>query len=192
MKRRVFLKTLSAAPAAAVAEPLLDATVGEGAAVPTERATLTAEQWLTLAAVQDHLLPSEPTNPQAPGAREVRATAYLDRALAVPGFDADSRAFVLSGIGWLDELARQRHQVSFHELGPGIREDLLREIAGRPAGERWLSSLIGYTLEALLADPLYGGNPGGIGWAWLEHDPGRPRPTSANIFGRLGRPESNP
>lgn len=192
MKRRAFLKTLSAAPTTGVAGPLLDAAVGKRDAVPAERATFSVEQWLTLAAVQDHLLPTEPANPKAPGAREVRATAYLDRALAAPGFDADSRAFILKGTGWLDDLARERHRAVFHELEPGPREDLLREIAGRPAGERWLSSLIGYTLEALLADPLYGGNPGGIGWVWLDHDPGRPRPTPDNIFGTLGRTGRHP
>jgi gluconate 2-dehydrogenase gamma chain len=187
MKRRAFLETCAAAPAAAVAGPLPGGAGGPGDGVAVQRATLTREQWLTLAAVQDHLLPTEPANPEAPGAREVRATAYLDRALAVPGFDADSRAFLLKGMGWLNDLARERHRAAFHDLEPGPREDLLRELAGRPAGERWLSSLIGYTLEALLADPLYGGNPGGIGWIWLDHDPGRPRPTPANIFGHLGR-----
>ena len=185
MKRRSFLASFSFVPAAGLAGPLLGAATGDDP-VPAERATFSTGQWLTLAAVQDHLLPAEPSNPKAPGAREVHATAYLDRALAVPGFDADSRSLILQGIGWLDDLARERHRAAFYDLGPGLREDLLHRIAGTPAGERWLSSLIGYTLEALLADPLYGGNPGGIGWVWLDHDPGQPRPTAANIFGTLG------
>ena len=52
---------------------------------------------------------------------------------------------------------------------------------------RWLSTLITYTLEALLSDPLYGGNTNGIGWKWLGHDPGNPRPSADKIYGRLGR-----
>lgn len=182
MKRRAFLSTLAAAPAAELVLPGVRAA-DPGLSVPALRSVLTVEQWRTLAAVQDHLLPSEPSDPRAPGAREVRATAYLDRALAVPGFDADTRSFLLKGIGWLDDLARERRQAPFHALDPGPREDLLHEIAASGPGERWLATLIGYTLEALLADPLYGGNPDGIGWAWLDHDPGRPRPTPANIFG---------
>ena len=161
---------------------------GGDTGVPATRATFTVDQWLTIAAVQDHLLPSEPADPAAgPGAREVRATAYLDRTLAVPGFDVEVRGFILKGIGWLDALAAERHATPFPTLAPGTREDLLREIAATGPGERWLSSLITYMLEALLADPLYGGNPGGIGWTWLGHDPGLPRPTPANIHGRLGR-----
>jgi len=38
--------------------------------------------------------------------------------------------------------------------------------------------VLGYIFEALLVDPVYGGNPNGIGWKWLEHQPGLPRPTA--------------
>jgi gluconate 2-dehydrogenase gamma chain len=183
MKRRAFLRQLAVAPALYPGHVAL-----ASAPEPTaDGATFRADQWRTMALVQDHLLPSEPDNPNAPGAREVHATAYLDRALAVPGFDPETRRFILDGIGWLDALAVTRHQAPFHELAAGPREELLHQIAESAAGERWLSALIGYTLEALLADPLYGGNPGGIGWTWLDHDPGQPRPTSDNMYGRLGR-----
>lgn len=190
MIRRDFIKTLGAATVASAAR----AGHGEPAPppgrdpVPAARATFSADQWRLLAVVQDHLLPSEPSNARAPGAREVLATLYLDRALAVPGYDADTRAFILQGLGWLQDLADERHQSPFPDLEPGDREDLLRQIADSGTGERWLSILISYTLEALLADPLYGGNPHGIGWVWLGHDPGLPRPTPETIFGRLGRP----
>ena len=178
MNRRDFLRRTSLAA--------LSTAVPSGAypgpdGVPGR--VLTADQWRTLALVQDHLLPSEPG---APGSRDIRATAYLDAVLADPDLDLDTRAFVLHGIGWLDDLAREIAGHPFVVVEAGPREDLLRRIGDTPAGDRWLSSLIAYTLEALLADPLYGGNPGGIGWVWLDHDPGRPRPTPANLYGRLG------
>ena len=47
----------------------------------------------------------------------------------------------------------------------------------KQGGGRWLRELIHYILEALLSDPVYGGNPGGIGWRWLEHRPGYKRPS---------------
>ena len=144
--------------------------------------SLDAQQWNCLAAVQEHLLPSEP---HAPGSLDIRATAYLDRTLADPGFDPDIRTFLLQGILWLEDIAQKRAGLPFHQMVPADRETLLHNIARSPTGERWLSLLLDYTLEALLADPLYGGNPGGIGWRWLEHDPGRPRPTPDKIYGRL-------
>jgi gluconate 2-dehydrogenase gamma chain len=145
---------------------------------------LAGHQWRTLAVVQDHFFPSEPG---APGSGDIRATAYLDGVLGDPDLDPETRTFVLSGIGWLDDLAQEGHGRPFADLDPAPREDLLRRIGESGAGDRWLSVLIGYTIEALLGDPLYGGNPGGIGWVWLDHDPGRPRPTPSTIYGRLGK-----
>jgi gluconate 2-dehydrogenase gamma chain len=182
MKRRDFLKGTSAA--LATGSPLVDAAVNGLSRTTPPGSTFDADQWTIIESVQDHLLPSEP---DAPGARDANATAYLDRALADPKFDPDVRAFILKGVRWLDEIAEERDGRHFPHIQPGRREELLREIAASNAGERWLSTLLSYTLEALLADPLYGGNPGGVGWRWLGHDPGRPRPTPQKIYGKLGR-----
>jgi gluconate 2-dehydrogenase gamma chain len=46
-----------------------------------------------------------------------------------------------------------------------------------------LSSLLKYIFEALLTDPIYGGNPNSMGWEWLDHTPGQPRPNPANRYG---------
>ena len=182
MKRRDFLKGTSLAAFSATA-PAVSAASGPGARSPAGQ-TLDPSQWSTIEAVQDHLLPSEP---EAPGARDLNATAYLDRTLSDPKFDPDVKGFILKGIGWLEEISLEQEDLPFHQVGPAKREDLLRQIAGSNAGERWLSTLITYCLEAMLADPLYGGNPGGIGWKWLKHDPGQPRPTPDKIYGRLGQ-----
>lgn len=182
MKRRDFLKSTSLV-ALTLNTPDLRATergVGQGASGKV----LNQTQWSTIEAVQDHLLPSEP---DAPGARDLNATAYLDRTLADSGFDPDVKGFLLKGIGWLEEIAQSQEGLLFHQVDPGKREDLLRQIADTGAGERWLSNLITYCMEAMLADPLYGGNPNGIGWNWLGHDPGQPRPTPDKIYGKLGK-----
>lgn len=182
MKRRDFLKGASLA-ALSLNTPgvrAMDSGVEQGASGKV----LNQAQWATIEAVQDHLLPSEP---EAPGSRDLNATAYLDSALADPGFDPEVKGFLLKGIGWLEEIAHAQEALPFHQLDLGKREDLLRQIAGSGAGERWLSNLITYCMEAMLADPLYGGNPNGIGWKWLSHDPGRPRPTPDKIYGRLGK-----
>jgi gluconate 2-dehydrogenase gamma chain len=177
VNRRDFLRGSSLAALTAVAPK-------SGADDEPRGRVLDVHQWHTLAVVQDHLLPSETG---APGSSDIHATAYLDGVLGDPDLDPDTKTFVLQGIGWLDDLAQEAAGRLFAELDPGPREDLLRGIAQRPAGDRWLSTLVGYTIEALLGDPLYGGNPGGIGWLWLGHDPGRPRPTRATMYGRLGK-----
>lgn len=180
MDRRNFLKT---APAVLVTPALAGVGTAPKAAAEEAASSFTSEQRRTVELVQLHLLPSEP---DAPGAVEVNAIGYLDQTLQDPGFDADVKSFIFKGIGWLDGMAQEQHQRPFRELDAPAREDLLKTIANSSAGERWLSNLITYCLEALLADPIYGGNPNGVGWTWLGHDPGQPRPTQANRYGRLG------
>jgi len=141
---------------------------------PAGTLAATADPWPVLAAAQDHLFPSEPG---APGAREINALAYLQGVLADPRGDREEQRFILKGVDWLEDLSRRRHRAAFANLDPARREQVLREVANAKPGENWLSTLLLYLCEALLTDPVYGGNPDGIGWAWLEHQPGFPRPT---------------
>ncbi|MEE8342688.1 MAG: gluconate 2-dehydrogenase subunit 3 family protein, partial [Gammaproteobacteria bacterium] len=76
----------------------------------------------------------------------------------------------------------------FTALNEQERETVLREIEQSRAGRNWLSTLLTYLLEALLADPVYGGNPNGIGWQWLEHQPGYPLPPKDKAWHRIGKP----
>ncbi len=138
--------------------------------------------WATLAAVQEHLFPDDG---QGPGARRIRAAAYLHQAMALPRFPPAERDFLLQGPVWLDDLARERHGVPFPVLDSDRRESLLRDVARSEAGENWLSLVLLYLFEALLTAPVYGGNPDGIGWQWLAHNPGFPLPTAANTYDRI-------
>jgi gluconate 2-dehydrogenase gamma chain len=154
----------------------LFAPVGAGAVVES------GNPWPLLAAVQDHLFPSEL---DAPGAREIRALAYLQGVLGDPRGDREEQRFILKGAAWLEDLSRQRYKTTFIDLDPIRRERVLREVASTPKGESWVSTLLLYICEALLVDPVYGGNPDGIGWAWLAHQPGFPRPTPEKRYGAL-------
>lgn len=154
----------------------LFAPVGAGAVVES------GNPWPLLAAVQDHLFPSEL---DAPGAREIRALAYLQGVLGDPRGDREEQRFILKGAAWLEDLSRQRYKTTFIDLDPIRREQVLREVASTPKGENWVSTVLLNICEALLSDPVYGGNPGGIGWAWLAHQPGFPRPTPEKRYGAL-------
>jgi gluconate 2-dehydrogenase gamma chain len=174
MDRRCFLQGLAFMLSIAETMPL--SAAANATPIPSR------DPWLTLYSVQAHLFPDDP---DSPGAVAINATAYLQTALADPVMNPDSREFILSGVGWLNETSQQRHRKVFAELDETAREDVLQYIAGSRAGERWISQLLLYTFEALLADPVYGGNPGGIGWKWLEHQPGFPRPYENGTYHRL-------
>ncbi len=142
------------------------------------------EPWRTLSLVHNHLFP---TSSDAPGAKQINATAYLQGMLDEPDMDPDNREFILDGVGWLNDIAHKRQQVAFIDLNEDQREDVLRQIEKTGAGERWISLLLLYIFEALLSDPVYGGNPDEVGWKWLEHQPGFPRPPASRKYQLLSQ-----
>lgn len=165
MKRRVFLKTAGTL-AAAASLPALSGC-GRKAA---ETADLPDTVWHTLAAVHAHLFPTEPA---APGAAELDTLGYLKAALDAPGFDPAERAAILRGAEAVEAHAQPQ---DFAELAETEREVVLRAVEATESGRAWLEGMLNYLIEALLTDPVYGGNPNGAGWRWLDHNPGFPRP----------------
>jgi len=169
LHRLVLLGTLAATFPAEMLAQRRTQPVATGSA----DAWLSKEPWQTLAAVQQHLFPA---TAEAPGAADIRAIHYLHKTLENPAADGDDKIFLTRGVGWLNEQTQKSYRQPFVALDETQRETVLRDIEQSRAGRNWLSSLLTYLLEALLADPVYGGNPQGIGWKWLEHQPGFPRP----------------
>jgi len=137
----------------------------------------------SLVAVQMQLFPDDGDGPSA---IDINGLAYLEWALTDPGNinDGDGE-FVIKGIGWLDGLSEQTQGDRFIKLSSEQQDKVLKQISGSSTGENWMSLLLYYLMEALLLDPYYGGNPDGIGWKWLNHQPGFPAPdeeTSYQIF----------
>jgi len=129
--------------------------------------------WLTLTIVQNHFLPSEN---DAPGAVEINALHYLYDFLSRPATDPVDVKFILWGTQQLQTLSKDNNTVRFIDQSIEHREKTLRHFEQQTEGRRWLVTIMNYVLEALLSDPVYGGNPDGIGWQWLEHRAGEPRP----------------
>lgn len=168
MKRRAFLiQTAGLATVPVIGLP------GCGRATPGGKAGLPDAVWRTLAAVHAHLFPSEPN---APGAAELDTLGYLKAALDVPGFDPAERAAIIQGAEAIEARSLAHAGKAFPELPEPDREAVLRDFEATAPGRTWLAGRLNDLVEALLADPVYGGNPQAIGWRWLEHNPGFPRP----------------
>ena len=140
------------------------------------------EPWLTLSKVQEHLFPSEP---DSIGSEDINALGYLQNMMDTPDFPKDEKELISNGVTWLDDLAKQQYAKKFIKLNTGEKEKILRQIENSNAGSRWLSLLLTYLLQAIVADPVYGGNPEGIGWQWLEHQSGFPRPIESKKYFKL-------
>ncbi len=134
------------------------------------------EPWLTISAVQEHLFPRTTGKHSSPGARDINALEYLQVILNTPDADTDERNFIIKGVTWLNGVANSMLGHSFIKLNNADRERVLKKINASTSGENWLSTLLTYIFEALLTDPVYGGNTNGRGWQWLEHQAGFPRP----------------
>jgi gluconate 2-dehydrogenase gamma chain len=141
--------------------------------------------WSTLSAVQEILFPAG--NEQI-GASDIGAIQYLYQTLTSPSADTDEKDFIFKGVGWLNALTKTQTNKLFIELDAQQQEQTLEQIVSSRAGRRWLSRLLTFLLESLLADPVYGGNLNGIGWQWLEHQPGYPTPPPNKTWYRLNSP----
>jgi gluconate 2-dehydrogenase gamma chain len=178
LNRRDFVGLLAAAAAACPLAVLAEQRRQPAAADQQHL----AEPWRTLDAVQQHLFPAAD---ESPGARDINALGYLRNMLQAPDMDDEERRFISQGVGWLNDIAGKQKSAAFVALDQADREQVLRSIEQSRAGERWLSTLLSYLLEALLSDPVYGGNPDGIGWQWLEYQPGFPTPPKEKMYYKL-------
>lgn len=143
-----------------------------------------SDPWLSIAEVQEHLFPADN---DSPGAKDINALRFLRNMLDTPDIDSEEKSFIIQGVGWLNDLSVKDHKVSFINLDSDKKEIVLRQIESSRAGSRWLSLMMGYLIEALLSDPVYGGNNESKGWLWLEHIPGFPTPTTEQVYFKLGK-----
>jgi len=162
--------------------PLLSNAAVTTVTTKADKAPDTYDTWTTIDAVQQHLFPKED---KAPGAREINALGYLQFVVTDTTLDTDSREFITKGAAWLEGMAHELYKTSFTKLDAKQSEKVLQRIASSEAGENWLSTLQLYIVEALLTDPVYGGNTDQRGWQWLQHVPGYPRPPADKTFPSL-------
>jgi gluconate 2-dehydrogenase gamma chain len=176
--RRSFLKSAAGASAIA-AMPVISLKAKQQAQL---NELVKTDPWLTLDATINHLLPNSATGPSAV---DIKASEYLFQVMTEQPTEQDEKDFILKGVGWLNDYANSQKSKPFAVLDFADKEQLLRGISHSRAGENWLSTLLGYILQAMLAPPSYGGNPNNIGYQWLEHQAGFPIPKEGQRYYEL-------
>ncbi|MBU1666882.1 gluconate 2-dehydrogenase subunit 3 family protein [bacterium] len=133
------------------------------------KTTINIEPFKVIEAVQEVLFPK---GLQAPAASEFGATNYLLTVSTHSSFWADDLTFLHYGATLL-----MKAEPNFFTLNPKDKNDVLKNfVNSNKKAENWVSLILYYTIEALLSDPMYGGNKSELGWKWLKHDTGQPRP----------------
>ena len=162
--RRVFIASTILAGTALALLP-------QGARTP-----IRIEPFKVIKAVQETLFPK---GLKAPSALEFGATNYLATVSTHSSFWADDLKFLAYGAELLMEKERD-----FLSMDIKDRDEALRDfVSDSPKGKNWVSLILFYTIEALLSDPIYGGNREELGWKWLSHNTGEPQPKKP--FGEL-------
>jgi gluconate 2-dehydrogenase gamma chain len=183
LTRQEFLRQTGAVTLLAgllASKPVVALALGDETLARQTNTEFGESQKRVLNAVQMQLFPADGNGPSA---EDLHALEYLLWALEDPeNIEDGDKEFIVKGISWLEEASRSRYGNSFVQLSSVQQDTILHQIAESSAGENWLSLLLYYLFESLTLDPVYGGNPDGIGWHWLEHQPGFPRPTKETSY----------
>ena len=182
ISRREFMTRMGMLGSLAIAYPPAALAELRQTKKPAKASWQEQAEWQTLAQVQEILFPAAE---DVPGAGDIGATVYLHRAIENPDADGEDKDFIFRGVGWLNGLTRERLKKTFVQLSEDRQQAIIEVIVKSQAGQNWVSLLLSYTLEALLMDPVYGGNPDGIGWQWLAHQPGFPTPPQDKTWDKL-------
>ena len=179
-KRRAFLQSIGLAGLASLL-PLHSCLLDNKPENLQERdpSLLSELQWENLLAVQEHLFPHEK---DSPGASDVNAANYFQWVLKDELLDPSEIKFKINGLTWLEEESQDLYEDSFFDLNEEEKEKTLRSMTEHSWGRSWISVMLLHIFEALLSDPIYGANLDEKGWAWLDYQPGIPRPMKGKIY----------
>ena len=133
----------------------------------------------TIEAVQQVLLPDDGFGP---GAKEINAKDYLLWVLSDERMDEEDKTFIINGLEWINKRAEEEFAKRFYELDEKSQKMVVTKASALDYGETWLSVMMTFILEALLSNPLYGGNPRKSAWKWLNHYAGSPQPTEELLY----------
>ena len=97
----------------------------------------------------------------------------------------EDNEYIIEGLDWADETAQELYFTKYIELEQKQKEALVDHFTKLKWGKSWCSAMVILIMEALLLDPLYGGNKDEARWNWLNHTPGIPRPTEALRYERI-------
>ena len=176
ISRRDFLALVAAGAAAACKKPGSDslptsASASSSASIAAPVAAtkvLPAAEAKIVDAIAARILPSE----DGPGAREANAIAFIDGQLAAGDLAPLANGVLLSA-RIVDGEAKRRHSTSFVDLDGARQDAILSDFADAKLAVQFpqreaFRLLHMLTLEALLSDPVHGGNPDMVGWKWIR------------------------
>lgn len=177
VSRRVFLRNTFAVGVLANL-PLLQSCVGD----EVSYSVLSKKDLKRVIAVQNILFPNDE---HGPGAIDFNAQLYLLWFLQDKRIDTDEKDYIRNGITWVEETAQEEYDKAFLRLSKKEQVQLINFISKKSWGESWLSVMMNLIIEAMISDPIYGFNSEEIGWEWISHISGLPRPSADTKYDEI-------
>lgn len=142
--------------------------------------TMNSAELDILNAIADRIWPPDEDDP---GAAELGASYYIDRALAGP-YDHYEEVYHRL-LDQIEGAAQLQHGLGFHELGSGQQDLILAALENLDESEDLVANLEGpeyefgpstsfellrtHVMEGVFADPVYGGNRDFGGWRTVNY-----------------------
>lgn len=149
-------------------EPVLD---GKG--------ILSEDEMKSLYIIQNILVPNDGNGPSA---GMVNAHDYFIWMLNDDKLIASEKEYFITKLQDLINLSKEKFGNSINTLSKKDQELFISNNIESGWTQTFLSRMITVIFEAMLLDPIYGGNPDEIGWDWLEHIGGSPRATAQTKY----------
>ncbi len=178
ISRRNFIRN-SLAIGALSQMTLLQSCINDG----TDESNILSKKQLALVIVVQNIL--FPRYEDSPGAIDFNADKYLLWVLSDRRIDPEDNQYIITGLKWLDEAAKEEKNTHFLKLSKRKQVQLIQTISKTNWGESWLSVMLTLIFEAMISDPIYGFNTNESGRKWLEHEAGYPRPTKETMYDEI-------
>ena len=135
---------------------------------------LTALQAEIIQKIQKVLFPNDGNGPSV---EDINAYGHFIWVLSDNRKREAEKEYLINGLNWTEETANEQFNTSFSYLTDKQVNELVDFIANESWGKDWLSVILTLIFEALALDSIYNINTNQIGWKWLQHQNGTPRPT---------------
>jgi gluconate 2-dehydrogenase gamma chain len=173
ISRREFLATSALLTGSAWISLNIPRPLAAGAAaLSSERAVLSEDEWKILEAVTAHIIPTD----DKPGAIEAGCVNFIDKALA--NEDAQLAPLYKAGLAALNAVSANTFETGYADADPVHQLTLLTlledgKVTGWPDDEvpqqQFFEMLRIHTVIGFLADPAYGGNRDYAGWKMIGY-----------------------
>lgn len=111
-----------------------------------------------------------PKTANMPSSKEFGALEFLIKNISHKSFEDYDKTFIIQGC---EDFLRSFPDFLIINKQKQIIESIVNT---NDYAQSWISKLIYYGFEAMLGDPIYGGNRNKIAWSSINHSIGYPRP----------------